>query len=66
MTNSTKVLLDTKGGNNMLYLPLDKLMQTQEASKRSAGLTEENLNNVVDQVVNRMQRSGVRQGEGRR
>ena len=66
MTNSTKVLLDTKGGNNMLYLPLDKLMQTQEASKRSAGLTEENLNNVVDQVVNRIQRSGVRQGEGRR
>ena len=66
MTNSTKVLLDTKGGNNMLYLPLDKLMQTQEASKRSARLTEENLNSVVDQVVNRMQRSGVRQGEGRR
>jgi hypothetical protein len=49
-----------------LYLPLDKLMQTQETSKRSTGLTEENLNSVVDQVVNRMQRSGVRQGEGRR
>ena len=66
MTNSTKVLLDTKGGNNMLYLPLDKLMQTQDTSKRSTGLTDENLNSVVDQVVDRMQRSGLRQGEGRR
>ncbi len=27
MTNSSKVLVDQKGGNNMLYLPLDKLMQ---------------------------------------
>ena len=25
--NSTKVLVDTEGGNNMLYLPLDQLMQ---------------------------------------
>ena len=27
MTNTSKVLVDQKGGNNMLYLPLDKLMQ---------------------------------------
>ena len=27
MTNSSKVLVDQKGGNNLLYLPLDKLMQ---------------------------------------
>jgi membrane protease subunit HflK len=27
MSNSTKVLVDQKGGNNLLYLPLDKIMQ---------------------------------------
>jgi len=26
-TNTTKVVVDQKGGNNLLYLPLDKLMQ---------------------------------------
>ena len=27
MTNTSKVLVDQKGGSNLLYLPLDKLMQ---------------------------------------
>ena len=27
MANTSKVLVDQKGGNNLLYLPLDKLMQ---------------------------------------
>ncbi|HYC46030.1 MAG TPA: FtsH protease activity modulator HflK [Burkholderiales bacterium] len=38
LTNTSKVLVDQKGGNNLLYLPLDKLMQmtgspTAEAPK---------------------------------
>jgi membrane protease subunit HflK len=32
LRNSTKVLVDTEGGNNLLYLPLDQLMQ-----RRSSG-----------------------------
>lgn len=31
MTNSSKVLVDQKGGNNLLYLPLDKLIQSTGA-----------------------------------
>ncbi len=27
MSNTTKVLIDQKGGSNLLYLPLDKIMQ---------------------------------------
>jgi len=27
MSNTSKILLDTKGGGNLLYLPLDKIMQ---------------------------------------
>jgi membrane protease subunit HflK len=31
LRNSTKVLVDTEGGNNMLYLPLDQLMQRRQS-----------------------------------
>jgi membrane protease subunit HflK len=27
LSNTTKVIVDQKGGQNLLYLPLDKLMQ---------------------------------------
>jgi membrane protease subunit HflK len=38
MSNSTKVMIDVDGGNNLLYLPLDKIMQqTQENSSSSSG-----------------------------
>jgi len=32
MSNTSKVLVDQKGGNNLLYLPLDKLMQMTGAN----------------------------------
>ena len=32
---STKVLIDVDGGNNMMYLPLDKIMQSQGVSNAS-------------------------------
>lgn len=32
MSNSTKVLIDVEGGNNILYLPLDKIMQRPQDS----------------------------------
>ncbi|GFN25385.1 HflK protein [Achromobacter denitrificans] len=38
-TRASKVMVDTKSNNNMLYLPLDKIMHlaAQDASKSSAG-----------------------------
>mgnify|MGYP002628395096 FL=1 len=37
--NASKVLIDTKGSNNMLYLPLDKIIQqaAQDPSRAAAG-----------------------------
>jgi len=32
LSNSTKVLVDQKGGNSMMYLPLDKIMQSAGAA----------------------------------
>ena len=30
LSNSTKILVDTEGGNNLLYLPLDQMMQRRQ------------------------------------
>ena len=49
MTDSTKVLMDTEGGNNMLYLPLDKLVQQGSAGPSR---NNENNNQLIDRVAN--------------
>ncbi len=68
MTDSTKVLMDTEGGNNMLYLPLDKLVQ-----QGSTGPSRNNDNNnqlidrVANEVIEKLQRnSNQLQSERRR
>ncbi len=69
MTNSSKVLVDVEGGNNMMYLPLDKIMeqsQTTTTSLRggsSAQMVEEVKQKVLDQLrreVITTSRGGVR------
>lgn len=35
-TNTSKIMVDAKGGNNLLYLPLDKLMETVAAPGHAA------------------------------
>ena len=37
MSNSTKVMIDVEGGNNILYLPLDKILEQNQTSNVSAG-----------------------------
>ena len=40
LSNSTKVFVDQKGGNSLLYLPLDKLMREAEVGPVAAPPTE--------------------------
>jgi membrane protease subunit HflK len=35
MSNSTKVMVDVEGGNNILYLPLDKILEQNQAGNVS-------------------------------
>ncbi len=35
-SNTSKVMVDVDGGNNMMYLPLDKIMQQQSTNQRVA------------------------------
>lgn len=37
--NTSKVMVDVEGGNNMMYLPLDKIMQQQSAPTGNAPMT---------------------------
>ncbi|MBK6617782.1 MAG: FtsH protease activity modulator HflK [Nitrosomonas sp.] len=36
LSGTSKVLIDQQGGNNLLYLPLDKLMQVESAAAQSS------------------------------
>ena len=37
-SNTTKVMVDVEGGNNLMYLPLDKLMQSERPTSGSVNL----------------------------
>lgn len=43
LKNSTKIMVDVKGGNNMLFLPLDKIMQ-------HSGMSSNQIDNVLDSL----------------
>lgn len=47
MSNTTKIIVDQKGGNSMLYLPLDKLMETSRAASGGAATTSSNKQEEV-------------------
>jgi modulator of FtsH protease HflK len=45
--NSSKVLIDQKGGNNMMYLPLDRMMERARSESAAAGAQPEPIRPVV-------------------
>jgi len=52
MTNSSKVMVDVEGGNNLMYLPLDRLTNDR-GSNESTG----SVRDVVEEVIRDMQRA---------
>ena len=42
-SNTSKVMVDVEGGNNMMYLPLDKIMQNQQSTTRMIPQTSTNM-----------------------
>lgn len=58
MSESTKVLIDVQGGNNMMYLPLDKIVQpgtSRSVTTDSTGrFTRDSIDDVADEVINRL------------
>jgi len=59
MSNSSKVMVDVEGGNNMLYLPLDKIVQSAPASglrSRSSNLNTDQVNQIANEVIEKLRR----------
>lgn len=74
MSNSTKVMVDVEGGNNMLYLPLDKIISSSNAAgaSRSAtgasALTPSERDIIMNQLREELRRDSAvstRRREGR-
>jgi len=69
MSNSTKILMDTEGGNNMLYLPLDKLVQQGNAAspRRGSASDSQMVDRIANEVIEKLQRNSDQiQSERRR
>lgn len=57
LSNSSKVMVDVEGGNNLLYLPLDKLMDRQD----SGGAT--NQQKVSADILKDIRQRGVKSSQ---
>lgn len=70
MANSSKVLVDVEGGNNMMYLPLDKL--TSQSANRSSslsnssaqGISEDDIRQIGDRVIEQLRRDQANRNRG--
>lgn len=56
MSNSSKVLIDVEGGNNMLYLPLDKIVQPGAGRSQSSSAADVDVNRIADEVIKKLRR----------
>ncbi len=60
--STSKVMVDVKGGNNMLYLPLDKLTQSNTSQLPTGTVGPRDLDELTNQVIEKIRE---RQSSGR-
>ena len=60
MSRTTKVMVDVEGGNNMMYLPLDKLVETgRSVAASQRGVSQTDLEQFIRQQVSEQIRREV-------
>ncbi len=65
--NTSKVMVDVEGGNNMMYLPLDKLAeQSQNRALRAPVLDSNALREITNAVTEQLRRDAAASGSTRR
>ena len=62
LSSTSKVMVDVKGGNNMLYLPLDKLTQSSTSQLPAGTVGPRDLDELTNQVIEKIRE---RQSSGR-
>ncbi len=78
LASTRKVLVDVKDGNNMMYLPLDKLMEGRKTTTATvsqgmdsvtkmpaASMSQEDISSLVDQVATELSRRANNTRTGR-
>jgi membrane protease subunit HflK len=60
MSSSTKVMIDVEGGNNILYLPLDKIAESargiESLNVRSNSSSNSSISDLTNQVIEEIRR----------
>jgi len=51
MTNASKIMIDVEGGNNMMYLPLDKILEQSATGQRGSGSSTQELRDLANQLA---------------
>ena len=65
MSNSTKVMIDVEGGNNILYLPLDKIAESSRGSgsiNLPSNSSNPSISNITDEVIEEIRRRNRQEG----
>ena len=60
MSNVSKVLIDVEGGNNMMYLPLDKMVSQAASSTNSESRPSDLVGQVANEVIERLRQEQIR------
>ena len=66
-SNASKVLVDVDGGNNMMYIPLDKIMEQSRSKAVSSSSSSTDISRIADRVTEEIiqRQSDRRSREGR-
>jgi len=59
-SKSSKILVDIDGGNNMLYLPLDKLTAGAAAGAVQRNVDDQSISDIADQVIEEIRSRNTR------
>ncbi|GAA5314963.1 MAG: FtsH protease activity modulator HflK [Candidatus Pelagadaptatus aseana] len=59
MANSSKVMIDVEGGNNMLYLPLDKIVNSSSAPMATQQISPDVVREISNRVTDQLRREAI-------
>jgi membrane protease subunit HflK len=65
MENTSKVMIDVEGGNNMLYLPLDRIIEESSKSPVRSEGGKMDIRELTDRVVDQLRRDNASRSTGR-
>ena len=51
MTSSSKIMIDVEGGNNMLYVPLDKILEQNASTIGARPTTAQELRDLANEIA---------------